>query len=90
MRFFSPEGQDTGHPFTNKHPALNRVNRIFYWTNYDDGLSQILDRHLNPINKTVAHSRIERASTWAKIRARIGAFLDDLFRQGAFQGATPR
>ena len=29
-------------------------------------------------------------STWAKIRSCIGAFMNDLFRQGAFQGATPR
>jgi phage tail sheath protein FI len=26
---------------------------------------------------------------WAKIRLNVGAFLDNLFRQGAFQGATP-
>jgi len=30
------------------------------------------------------------ASTWAKIRSGIGAFMNDLFRQGAFQGAAPR
>ena len=27
---------------------------------------------------------------WAQIRHRIGAFMQDLFRQGAFQGTTPR
>lgn len=27
---------------------------------------------------------------WAQIRLNIGAFLHDLFRQGAFQGSTPR
>jgi len=27
---------------------------------------------------------------WAQLRASVGAFLDDLFRRGAFQGATPR
>jgi len=27
---------------------------------------------------------------WAQIRFSIGAFMQDLFRQGAFQGATPR
>ena len=27
---------------------------------------------------------------WARLRREIGAFLDDLFRQGAFQGRTPR
>ena len=27
---------------------------------------------------------------WAQIRLNIGAFLNNLFRQGAFQGATPR
>lgn len=27
---------------------------------------------------------------WAQIRASIGAFLQDLFRRGAFQGTTPR
>jgi phage tail sheath protein FI len=27
---------------------------------------------------------------WASIRLSIGAFMHDLFRQGAFQGATPR
>jgi phage tail sheath protein FI len=27
---------------------------------------------------------------WAQIRATLGAFLQDLFRQGAFQGKTPR
>ncbi len=27
---------------------------------------------------------------WARIRQSVGTFLDDLFRQGAFQGATPR
>lgn len=27
---------------------------------------------------------------WAQIRASIGAFLQDLFRRGAFQGSTPR
>jgi len=27
---------------------------------------------------------------WAQIRASIGAFMQDLFRQGAFQGSTPR
>ncbi len=27
---------------------------------------------------------------WSQIRASIGAFMQDLFRQGAFQGATPR
>ena len=30
------------------------------------------------------------ASTWAKMRSCIGAFMNDLFRQGAFQGATPQ
>jgi len=30
------------------------------------------------------------APLWAQIRASIGAFLQDLFRRGAFQGATPR
>ena len=27
---------------------------------------------------------------WAQIRLNVGAFLNDLFRQGAFQGTTPR
>ena len=27
---------------------------------------------------------------WAQIRTSIGAFMQDLFRQGAFQGSTPR
>lgn len=27
---------------------------------------------------------------WAQIRANIGAFMYDLFRQGAFQGSSPR
>jgi phage tail sheath protein FI len=27
---------------------------------------------------------------WAQIRLNVGAFMHDLFRQGAFQGATPR
>jgi phage tail sheath protein FI len=27
---------------------------------------------------------------WAKIRLRVGAFMDDLFRQGAFKGRTPQ
>lgn len=27
---------------------------------------------------------------WAQVRASIGAFMQDLFRQGAFQGSTPR
>lgn len=27
---------------------------------------------------------------WAQIRLNVGAFLNDLFRQGAFQGGTPR
>ena len=27
--------------------------------------------------------------TWAAIRLAVGAFLQDLFRQGAFQGSTP-
>lgn len=27
---------------------------------------------------------------WAQIRLNVGAFMNDLFRQGAFQGATPR
>jgi phage tail sheath protein FI len=27
---------------------------------------------------------------WVQIRASVGAFLQDLFRQGAFQGSTPR
>lgn len=27
---------------------------------------------------------------WAQVRASIGAFMQDLFRQGAFQGTTPR
>jgi hypothetical protein len=27
---------------------------------------------------------------WAQIRASIGAFMQDLFRQGAFQGSSPR
>jgi hypothetical protein len=27
---------------------------------------------------------------WAQIRLNIGAFMNQLFRQGAFQGATPR
>jgi phage tail sheath protein FI len=30
------------------------------------------------------------APLWAQIRASIGAFMQDLFRRGAFQGATPR
>ena len=27
---------------------------------------------------------------WAQIRLNIGAFMNDLFRQGAFAGTTPR
>ena len=27
---------------------------------------------------------------WAQIRLNVGAFMNDLFRQGAFQGRTPR
>jgi phage tail sheath protein FI len=27
---------------------------------------------------------------WAQIRLNVGAFMQDLFRQAAFQGATPR
>ncbi|MGY8694090.1 MAG: phage tail sheath C-terminal domain-containing protein [Verrucomicrobiia bacterium] len=27
---------------------------------------------------------------WAQIRSSVGAFMNDLFRQGAFQGATPK
>jgi phage tail sheath protein FI len=27
---------------------------------------------------------------WAQIRLNVGAFMNDLFRQGAFQGSTPR
>ena len=27
---------------------------------------------------------------WAEIRSSVGAFMNDLFRQGAFQGATPK
>jgi uncharacterized protein len=27
---------------------------------------------------------------WAQIRLNVGAFLQSLFRQGAFQGATPK
>ena len=27
---------------------------------------------------------------WAQIRLNVGAFMHDLFRQGAFQGTTPR
>jgi phage tail sheath protein FI len=27
---------------------------------------------------------------WAQIRANVGAFLHDLFRQGAFEGSTPQ
>jgi len=27
---------------------------------------------------------------WAEIRLSIGAFMQDLFRQGAFQGSTPQ
>jgi phage tail sheath protein FI len=27
---------------------------------------------------------------WAQIRLNIGAFMNSLFRQGAFQGSTPR
>ena len=27
--------------------------------------------------------------TWAKVRQNVGAFMTDLFRQGAFQGSTP-
>ena len=27
---------------------------------------------------------------WAQIRLNVGAFMHDLFRQGAFQGKTPR
>jgi hypothetical protein len=27
---------------------------------------------------------------WAQIRMNIGAFMQNLFRQGAFQGSTPR
>lgn len=30
------------------------------------------------------------APLWSQIRASLGAFMQDLFRQGAFQGATPR
>jgi hypothetical protein len=30
------------------------------------------------------------APLWSQIRASIGAFMQDLFRQGAFQGQTPR
>jgi phage tail sheath protein FI len=30
------------------------------------------------------------APLWAQIRASIGAFMQDLFRRGAFQGTTPR
>ena len=27
---------------------------------------------------------------WSQIRLNVGAFMQDLFRQGAFQGTTPR
>ncbi|KFB70578.1 MAG: tail sheath protein [Candidatus Accumulibacter phosphatis] len=27
---------------------------------------------------------------WAKIRLNVGAYMNSLFRQGAFQGATPK
>jgi len=27
---------------------------------------------------------------WSQIRLNVGAFMHDLFRQGAFQGSTPR
>jgi hypothetical protein len=27
---------------------------------------------------------------WAQIRLSVGTFMDNLFRQGAFQGTTPR
>ena len=27
---------------------------------------------------------------WAQIRLNVGAFMNTLFRQGAFQGATPK
>jgi phage tail sheath protein FI len=30
------------------------------------------------------------APLWAQIRLNVGAFMQDLFRQGAFQGSTPR
>jgi len=30
------------------------------------------------------------ASLWAQIRLNAGAFMNNLFRQGAFQGTTPR
>jgi uncharacterized protein len=30
------------------------------------------------------------AGLWAQIRATLGAFMQDLFKQGAFQGSTPR
>jgi phage tail sheath protein FI len=30
------------------------------------------------------------APLWSQIRASLGAFMQDLFRQGAFQGSTPR
>ena len=30
------------------------------------------------------------SALWAQIRASIGAFMQDLFRRGAFQGSTPR
>jgi Bacteriophage tail sheath protein len=29
-------------------------------------------------------------SMWAQVRLNVGAFMNNLFRQGAFQGATPR
>lgn len=33
---------------------------------------------------------LNEESLWAQIRLDVGAFLDDLFRQGAFRGTTPR
>ena len=38
----------------------------------------------------VGRLRAERPSLWAQIRLNVGAFMQTLFRQGAFQGTTPR
>jgi hypothetical protein len=42
---------------------------------------------LNGLQWTVFEANAE--PLWARLRLRVGAFLNELFRQGAFQGRTP-
>jgi phage tail sheath protein FI len=51
-------------------------------------LTMFIDDSIGQSTKWVAFEP-NNETLWAAIRLRVGTFMDDLFRQGAFRGHTP-